>query len=122
MNDIHENSINRNGFVIKPTKLFHDWYHYIYPERDERGEWSYSTFYLVPAVENMNDNKLWLEKNYDTVFRYMLDEVAPEEKDWPAKRDLAMFNQWFNIVWCDLVVDLGEAPIIKSKDEPGEEI
>jgi hypothetical protein len=116
MNDIYANNINRNGFLIKPTKLFYDWVKYAYPKQSEWGEWPFGTFYLIPAVETLEDMEQWLEKNFDTVFKYMLDEEG-EEKDCPAKRDLSMFKQWFNIVWCDLVVDLGEERIIKSKDE-----
>src|SRR5580698_7099576 len=106
MKTIYENNINRNGFVIKPTKFFYDWVKYVYPKLYEP-EWPFSTFYLIPASETRNDMEQWLEKNFDTVFRYMLDELG-DEKDWPQKRDLVMFKQWFNIEWCDLVVDLGE--------------
>lgn len=110
-NDFEENYINRQAIVLKPLQPFVDWLSNLYPI-DEVPEFNESNIYLVnDEIDNLD---LWLKKKFDKFFMLELEELHPNKKEWPQKRNYKMFREWFHIEISSLIYDLEKQPIIKS--------
>lgn len=62
--------------------------------------------YLIPPFESKEHMKAYLNKQYLRMFENELKTWTTEKKLWPKKLTKALFNQWFDIEFRDMVVDL----------------
>jgi len=68
--------------------------------------------YLLPEVEEKGDDLTTLiPLCFDMIFERELAAWRENEKDWPAKRDLALFLEWFEPQLRSVVIDLVDAPL-----------
>ena len=100
-------SINRTVVIVRPKQPMIDWALQlpdasdVVPSAD--GE---QTVYLVPSAECFEDDDELLAEFYEDIFREELMAWHRFEADWPANRDLKMFQEWFSIEIHSLVYDL----------------
>ncbi|MFC2131705.1 hypothetical protein ACFLSQ_09745 [Bacteroidota bacterium] len=95
----------RVGVAIKGKKVFYDWINRVDPEGitvvDEPGN-----FYLLPhKLEMEEDIKKYLKKNFKFFFECELFDWYTDESLWPKRLTYKMFNEWFNIIICDVIHD-----------------
>ena len=55
-----------------------------------------------------------LAEFWPVIFGAQLEAWHRDPRDWPAKRSLEMFKEWFDIEFHDEVLDLLEAPVEKT--------
>ena len=106
--------INRSLVILKPKQPFLDWTRTL---DDEDEEFTLeqlaedSTAYLIPELWQDSDQQSLLESYYEVLFEELLAEWWTDEVEWPKKRDLKMFLDWFEVEFHSLVFDLCEEPI-----------
>jgi hypothetical protein len=106
--------INRSLVILKPKQPFLDWARTLDDEDkdltlEQLAEDSIA--YLIPEVWQDSDQQLLLESYYDVLFEKQLEGWWTDEADWPKKRSLKMFLDWFEFEFHSLVFDLGDEPI-----------
>jgi len=109
--DFEDNYINRSAIIIKPKQPFIDWHNSLYP--DSKMDEVDIDIYLVDG--DINDLEKFLKKNFDKLFKMVLEDWHTNKKEWPQKRNYKMFKQWFRIEISETVYDLEKKPILKSE-------
>lgn len=78
-----------------------------------------SEAFLVPSydcpidpVDGTEDAIKWIEKNWRMFFNHVLGSWIPDEAEWPQKRTLKMFREWFDIEYRSMVWDMGNEPLM----------
>jgi len=105
--------INRNAIVVKQKQPFLDWINNIYPEspleKPEEGN-----IYLVREKDFIEEVERWLKRNFDEIFQNELNDWHTDQNDWPQKRTLKKFTQWFDYEIHTMILDI-EDTIIKKE-------
>jgi len=70
-----------------------------------------NTAYLLPDLDYGVEQEDLLGRFYDLIFEEQLNGWWTEKKDWPIKRDLETFKNWFNVEFHSVVLDLVDAPL-----------
>jgi len=78
-----------------------------------------SEAFLVPAYDSQNDPIdgtedaiKWVEKRWRMFFEHILMSWTGDEKEWPKKRTLKMFREWFSVEYKSMVWDMGTEPLM----------
>lgn len=75
--------------------------------------------FLLPTYESQIDPIdgteaaiKWVEKRWRIFFEHILESWILDEAEWPQKRSLKMFREWFDIEYKSIVWDMGTEPLI----------
>ena len=78
-----------------------------------------SEAFLVPAydcqmdpIDGTDDAIKWVEKRWRMFFEHILMSWIGDESEWPKKRTLKMFREWFSVEYKSLVWDMGVEPLM----------
>ncbi|MDO9204416.1 hypothetical protein [Methylotenera sp.] len=78
-----------------------------------------SEAFLVPSfdspidpVDGTEDAIKWVEKRWRMFFEHILSSWILDEAEWPKKRTLKMFREWFDVEYKSMVWDMGNEPLI----------
>jgi hypothetical protein len=106
--------INRCILIVKAKQPFQLWLQSLPDPADLTLEeiTRDSTAYLLPAYEEDNDRKRLLRRYFDLIFEEQLSSWWRDETDWPAKRDMKTFTQWFDVEFHSVVLDLVDKPLL----------
>jgi hypothetical protein len=107
--NFEENYINRSAIIIKPLQPFIDWCSNLYPE--DLDDVKETRTYLIS--EDFEEIEFWLEKKFDKLFTFELESWHQNKKEWPQKRNLKMFKEWFQIDISTMIYDFEINPILK---------
>ena len=111
--------INRSVGILKPKAPFYEWLESLPdPTSIDPAEYEeHTSIFLLPAYE-MLDERGEIEKQFfDLMFENALNDWWLDESDWPKKRSLEMFREWFDLQILDGITDLVDAPIIEDDFE-----
>jgi hypothetical protein len=105
--------LNRCVLTVKAKQPFFDWLQR-FPEAagmtlDEFNEDGIA--YLLPELDEDDDLESVLPQCFDLIFEEELIGWRADESDWPAVRDLATFQSWFDVQFRSIVIDLVDAPL-----------
>ena len=106
--------INRSLVIVKPKQPFLDWTRTLDDEVQDLSLAELrqdSAVYLIPELWQDSDEKELLESHYDLLFEEQLAAWWSDEADWPERRNLKMFLDWFEVEFHSLVFDLCDGPI-----------
>jgi len=109
--------LNRSVLIVKAKEPFRQWINSL-PDPDgvpleELNE--DSTAYLIPEYDDDNQRDRILKKIFKDIFEEQLDGWWQDEKNWPVKRDLRTFKQWFDIEFHSVVIDIVDADLIDEE-------
>lgn len=106
--------LNRCVITVKAKQPFLDWLRGV-PELGNMtlDQWNEDgVAYLLPHVDdNADDLQSLIPLCFDMIFERELAAWRQDERDWPAKRDLALFLEWFEPQLRSVVIDLVDAPL-----------
>lgn len=107
--------VNRSALVVRPKQPFLDWAaqldsFVVLP--DTHGEQS---VYLLPMWDTGREAEKILKKVYATVFELELFDWHTNKSDWPKKRNLETFREWFHVEMHSFVQDLCRGPIFDDE-------
>ena len=106
--------INRGVLILKPKTPFVEWVRY---SRDANVDLtaeevsSDPTAYLTLEFEGDDDLREFLAQNHSMLFEHELVEWTQDEEEWPVKRDFDTFQDWFEVEFHSMVLDLLEEEI-----------
>lgn len=110
-------SINRNVVIIKPRKPFLDWLAKL-PDPDPEITLEYlrtdCITVLIPECDDENDILEFIGNHFNEIFEADLMSWHTSVENWPRKRTLVQFKEWFDFEFHSEVIDLVEAPIEKE--------
>ena len=109
--------LNRAALTVKPLEPFFQWAKTLDDSGLIPGEDDESTVYLVPYILSDQHEAEILKQVYADIFERELFEWHTEESDWPKKRTLTVFKQWFKYEFHSIVEDLCSYPILREDSE-----
>jgi hypothetical protein len=59
----------------------------------------------IPEIESTHGAQAWAFRNWEMLFDKSLFDWYADEQFWPKSRDLALFQEWFDIEWHPIVWD-----------------
>lgn len=66
----------------------------------------------VDPVDGTEDAIKWVERRWRMFFDHILEAWILDKSEWPKKRSLKMFREWFDIEYKSIVWDMGTEPLI----------
>lgn len=106
--------VNRSVLIIRPKKPFADWAQSVKQEEPlyslERHRRDCTAF-LVAEIESDDDEEKIVQTVYQQIFEHELSSWITDESAWPKKRDLLLFQEWFDVEFSSIVVDLEKGEI-----------
>ncbi len=107
--------LNRAALIVRPGAPFIAWAKSLDDSGALPDPTTEQTVYLVDGFDHSlgaaENEAAILESAYEEVFARELFLWHTVEGDWPKKRTLAMFKQWFSIEIHSSVDDLGAEPL-----------
>jgi hypothetical protein len=74
----------------------------------------------VDPVDGTPDAVKWVEKRWRMFFDHILGTWIFDEAEWPKKRTLKMFREWFDVEYRSMVWDMGNEPLMIDEWEDEE--
>ena len=74
------------------------------------------TAYLLPDVIASGDEEVLISEFWEDIFELELESWSTDQSAWPSKRTLAMFNEWFELRFSSLCIDLVGEPLKPRAD------
>jgi len=103
---------NRSALFVTPKSPFKKWasQYNEEPGSDLEDRLNEKHVYLIDLIYG-EDLRHILEPYYPHIFEYELLTWNRIRNEWPENRDLDLFLQWFDVTFCDDVLDLETEPI-----------
>lgn len=106
--------VNRSLLTIEAKAPFVEWLNSIRGEEELNLKLTHTVesvneevvAYLIPELVDEEDQELFLERFWVTLFELQLSGWIRDESEWPKKRTRKMFDSWFNCKFGSLVFDL----------------
>ena len=119
MNDsFYPPMVNRAVVLVIPKQPFYDWDKTVFPDtalmevnRDE-----YNSYLIKDSILPFEPQKA-LKNDWQWIFENELFGICTDESTWPEKRTWKLFNEWFELKFSTVILDLVDQPILKEKDE-----
>ena len=103
---------NRSVVNIYPTKIYLDWLNYIRGSDVILGLNEIEPIsYLIKDFDIKSEFENWLENNFHLMFEIRLNYSCIDKSLWPEDRSFSIFNQWFEVRFSNLMLDLEDRSI-----------
>ena len=99
-------AINRCAVGIGPRQPLIDWVRQVSGDHDVRWGANEDGLYLLPAYEDDLEAIVVLEESYEQIFEAELQSWCRDPALWPNPRTFALFREWFEFRFYELVDDL----------------
>jgi hypothetical protein len=103
--------VNRCAIAVAPRRPMVDWSRPFWTREDMEGLGDEQSLYLLPTWDDESELQRCLDERWPVIFEAELDLWCRDRQLWPAPRDFAMFQQWFELRFFPLVEDLGGEPL-----------
>lgn len=106
--------INRNMFIVKPKEPYVDW---INAQPDQKTPVTLSHFHrdchtlLIPEVLGDDEAHEYIQTFKLEIFDFELNSWIRDPKVWPKGRTSAMFDEWFDLEYHSMILDLAKDPL-----------
>jgi hypothetical protein len=111
--------INRCAVTIKAKEPFVKWLNSLPDALDIKIDIDRvnqeTSVYLLQEYDYDDERESLLEHFYDLIFDEQLSSWWEAEEDWPARRTLSMFKQWFDVEFHSMVIDCVDAPLERQE-------
>lgn len=99
-------TVNRSAIGLAPRQPLIAWS--IQVSGESRLSWDSEdhSLYLLPSHETREDAEAHLQQAYEEIFRNELASWSPDPGTWPSPLSYALFRDWFEIRFYDLIEDL----------------
>ena len=104
--------IDRMGLIFQPKKAFIDWLKEIHKEEfsndDNLSEMTMvtePTVVLIPVIEDDEVFDEYIKTHYFEWLTYEFSSWCENEDEWPEKRDLEAFQNYFDVHVHSIVID-----------------
>ena len=105
--------INRAAIVVRPGRPYVEWASRLDDEAPEHAKLLEKriSIYLVGEDPDEKEETAPLERCFKKIFEAELAAWSIDRGDWPKKRTLELFLQWFDVARESVVTDLEAGPI-----------
>ena len=110
--------INRCAVGIGPRQPLIEWSRRVSGEEAINWHDNDHGLYLLPPFEDDEEGWEVLQKIYGTIFEKELSSWCADPELWPGPRSFAMFMEWFEIRFYDLIDDLCEGDLNHERIDP----
>ena len=111
--------LNRGLVILRPKEPFIQWASQADPGGSaSANEFAQPSTYLIPEYESEEESWNWIQDNSSLLFEVALSEWDADEAVWPAVRDWAALDEWFQVEFVELVWDLVDEPLTSDPEAP----
>jgi hypothetical protein len=106
-------TINRAALVVRPREPYLRWAASLDEKTPEHANdlASSVSVYLVPEDPEGEEETPPLEDYFTRIFEHELEAWWTDPAQWPPRRGIATFLEWFDVVGDSMVIDLGRGPV-----------
>ena len=109
--------VNRNMFIVKPKQPYVD---LINAQTDQETPVSLSYFrrdchtFLIPEVLGDDEAYEYIQAFKLEMFAFELNSWSRDPMFWPKRRTPAMFDEWFDLEFHSMIIDMEKTPLYKE--------
>ena len=107
--------LNRSAVVVRYREAFRDWLRSIGVEEEEFDDHYSKSVYLIGECEYPEDREEVLQESSSAIFYEEVSGWHLDPEQYPDFNDFALFKNWFEIEYFDMVSDALDEPLIKSE-------
>lgn len=115
-------SINRFAVIVRPLKPFVEWVNSpavrgtddLVPLEALQED---ATVVLTPEMDTNDEALAWLRNYKAKLFEMELESWCTDRSTWPEKRNVRLFDQWFDLEVHSMVFDAVGEPILTTLQE-----
>ena len=105
-------TINRTVITIIPKPPYIDWANSF----DDNGpkietDKKLAVSILISDKYDEYNYEKFIKKNYSDIFEEELDAWMSDPDDWPKNRTYQMFDEWFEVLVSEFVIDMGDGSV-----------
>ena len=100
--------LNRSVLFVLPKEPFAAWVR----QDPEFGDTTLAslrdegTAYLLPDVYSSDDQEVLISEFWEDIFEFELESWSTDQNEWPSNRTVTMFNEWFELKFSSLCIDI----------------
>ena len=101
--------LRRTAIIVKPKEPYIQWANSLDEDGIKLGEEfePEHTIYLIEDITGyLIDIEAMITPHYEFIFEEELNSWHRHKNDWPARRDLATFLEWFEVEYHSVIIDL----------------
>jgi hypothetical protein len=104
---------NRSALYVIPKKPFKKWAtkHNELSDEDLKSRLGEKHIYLIEYAYGENLPSEFIEPYFKEIFEYELYSWNVLKNEWPRKRNLKLFLEWFEVGLCESMFDLEKGKI-----------
>lgn len=108
--------INRAIVMVIPKQPFYDWDKAVFPDTTpmEENRVEFNSYLLKDSILPIEPQKA-LKNDWKWILENELFGICTDESTWPEKRTWKLFNQWFELKFSTVILDLVGQPITKEE-------
>ncbi len=106
--------LNRSVAIIKPKQPYIDWANSFDdggPTLELEEARANASAFLIKEHDDIRQSYTFVERHYAQIFEEELNGWIKDQKLWPQKRNIEIFNKWFDVEISEMVFDLGKDTI-----------
>jgi hypothetical protein len=111
--------INRSAIIVRAKEPFLQWLRQlpdpVGPDMTLASINEEPTVYLVPEYGYIDEQEELLAQAYGVIFENELGGWWTKEADWPKRRNLKLFLDWFEVTFHSLIEDLVDMPLVDDE-------
>ena len=105
-------TINRTVITIIPKQPYINWANSF----DDNGpkietDKKLAISILISDKYDEYNYEKFIKKNYSDIFEEELDAWMSDPNGWPKNRTYQMFNEWFEVLVSEFVIDMGDGSV-----------
>jgi len=112
--------INRVLLILNPKQPYVDWVENLEEEPITLEDLTEDTMaYLVPELDDEEEQQEYLQTHYTQFFECELNSWSLDQREWPDQRDFQTFQNWFEVSFHSMVLDMDSEPFEREDwEEP----
>ena len=112
--------LNRDAYLVKPTKKFTDWLRYVddatEPEDADNLLASPGTIYLLDELDTGDsaEAKVVMQNYWRRIAGSEFEAWWTNEPDWPRLNSIAEFDEYFTWIYVEMINDLSPKNLLRE--------
>ncbi len=106
--------LNRSAVVVRYKEAFRDWLRSIGVEEEEFKDHGDNSVYLIGECDVPEDQEEVLRESSSVIFQEEVSAWHLDSEHCPDFNDFALFSEWFETEFFDMVSDALDEPLTES--------
>ena len=107
--------LNRAAVMVTPKEPYLKWVRSVYPDITDDEIQVERTVYLIEDIISLEHGQELMKKYFKSIFENELWGWHRDESDWPKRRGLNTFREWFKVEINSMILDVCDRVLVDDE-------